>query len=141
MSGGLRGWDEEVLNMHVPGEQLIAEGIDGGSREGALRLAGPACTSETRRQEKELRVQHGWRITVGLFAAQSNAMAAGFVSWTDEPNSEHVDALAWEARISRGAFVVRSTVRRPSYSHLVGWRRSQCGGQSQTGSGGDPDRS
>ena len=39
---------ERVLCMHVPGVQLIAEGVDGGSLEGALRLAGPACTSETR---------------------------------------------------------------------------------------------
>ena len=80
--------------MHVPGEQLIAEGIDGGSQEGALRLAGPACTSETRRQVKELLALHGWRITVDLFAAQSKAMAARFVSWTDEPNSEHVVAFS-----------------------------------------------
>jgi hypothetical protein len=37
---------------------------------------------------------HGWHITTDLFAAQSNTMAARFVSWTDEPNSEHVDALS-----------------------------------------------
>ena len=59
---------KKVLYMHVPGEQLIAEGIDGGSREEALRLAGPACTSETRRQVKELLAQPCWRITVDLFA-------------------------------------------------------------------------
>ena len=27
---------KKVLCMHIPGDQLIAEGIDGGSREGAL---------------------------------------------------------------------------------------------------------
>ena len=72
----------------------MPNGIDGGSREGALRLAGHACASETRRQAKELLALHGWRVTVDLFTAQSNAMAARFVSWTDEPNSEHVDAFS-----------------------------------------------
>ena len=57
---------KKVLYMHVPGEQLNAEGIDGGSREGALRLAGPVCTSETRRQVKELLALHGWRIEYGM---------------------------------------------------------------------------
>ena len=85
---------ERVLCMHVPGTQLIAEGIDGGSREGAMRLAGPACSTETRTQIRSLLAGHGWRITVDLFAAQSNAMAARFVSWTDEPHSEHVDAFS-----------------------------------------------
>ena len=127
---------KKVLYMHVPGEQLIAEGIDGSSREGALRLAGPACTSETRLQVKELLALHGWRITVDLFAAQSKAMAARFVSWTDEPNSEHVDAFnlgSWNWL--KCARVVRSTGRRPSYSHLVCWRRSRCDVQNQMGSG------
>ena len=72
----------------------MPNGIDGGSREGALRLAGHACASEIRRQAKELLALHGWRVTVDLFTAQSNAMAARFVSWTDEPNSEHVDAFS-----------------------------------------------
>ena len=37
-----------VLAQHIPGVQLIAERVDGGSREGTLRLAGPACTGSTR---------------------------------------------------------------------------------------------
>ena len=57
---------------------------------------GPACTRETLRQVKELMALHGWRLTVDLFAVQSNAMAARFVSWTDEPHSdsEYVDAFS-----------------------------------------------
>ena len=35
-SGGFGSRVKKVLYMHIPGEQLIAEGIDGGSREGAL---------------------------------------------------------------------------------------------------------
>jgi hypothetical protein len=34
-----------------------------------------------------------WVVTIDLFAAQSNAFLARFVSWTDEPNSDVVDAF------------------------------------------------
>ncbi len=57
--GGLEAGVERVLCMHVPGVQLIAEGVDGGSREGTLRLAGPVCTSEARR-EIQVRELPGW---------------------------------------------------------------------------------
>ena len=67
---------KRVLCMHAAGTQLIVEGVDGGSREGALRLAGPACTSETRRLIRELLVEPGWHITVDLFVAQNNEIAA-----------------------------------------------------------------
>jgi hypothetical protein len=63
-----------VLALHVPGVQLIDERIDGGSREGALRLAGPACTQRTRGDTRALLAQHSWVVTIDLFAAQSNAL-------------------------------------------------------------------
>jgi hypothetical protein len=90
---GLDAKVARVLCLHVPGVQLIAEGVDGGSREGALRLLGPACTAGTRELILELLAAHGWRVTLDLFAAQSNAFAERFASWTDEPNSEQVDAF------------------------------------------------
>ena len=90
---GLEAKVARILYLHVPGVQLIAEGVDGGSREGALRLLGPACTAGTREKIRELLAAHGWRITLDLFAAQSNAFVERFASWTDEPNSEQVDAF------------------------------------------------
>ena len=87
-----------VLALHVPGVQLIDERIDGGSREGALRLAGPACTQRTRNEIRALLARHPWTVSAGtapvdLFAAQSNAFVERFVSWTDESKSEVVDAF------------------------------------------------
>ncbi len=37
-----------IFALHVPGVQLIAEGVDGGSREGAARLQGPVCSASLR---------------------------------------------------------------------------------------------
>jgi hypothetical protein len=82
-----------LVFLHVPGVQLIAEQIDGGSREGALRLAGPACTRRTRSEISSLLQPHGWVVTFDLFTAQSNVLVERFASWTDEPHSEIVDAF------------------------------------------------
>ena len=58
-----------VLALHVPGVQLIDdERIDGGSREGALRLAGSAGTQRTRSKIQALLTQHSWIVTIDLFA-------------------------------------------------------------------------
>ena len=88
LDGGCR-----VLTLHVPGVQLIAEGIDGGSREGAERLLGPRCSAATRTTLAAFLSGHGWELTLDLFASTSNAMTPRFVSWTDEPDSEAVDAF------------------------------------------------
>jgi hypothetical protein len=93
--------------------QLIAEGVDGGSREGALRLLGPACAATTKGLILELLATHGWRVTIDLFAAQSNAFVARFASWTDEPNSEQVDAFglgSWNQSLCPCGQVHRETV-------------------------------
>jgi hypothetical protein len=82
-----------TMALHVPGVQLIAEGVDGGSREGAERLRGPACTAWARRLLRDFLQEHGWRVTLDLFAAASNAFVERYVSWTDEPGSEAVDAF------------------------------------------------
>jgi hypothetical protein len=46
-----------------------------------------------RSEIRALLAQHSWVVTIDLFAAQSNAFVERFVSWTDEPNSEVVDAF------------------------------------------------
>ena len=91
--------------LHVPGKQLILEKVDGGSRAGAERLLGPSCTPWARGEIATLLGEHGWNLTLDLFAAGSNAQAARYTSWTDEPDSEQVDA-----------FTLRS------------WAQSQCPG-------------
>ena len=82
-----------TMALHMLGVQLIAEGVDGGSRERAKRLRGPAYTAWARRLLRDLLQEHGWRVTLDLFAAASNAFVERYVSWTDEPGSEAVDAL------------------------------------------------
>ena len=81
------------MALHMLGVQLIAEGVDGGSRERAKRLRGPAYTAWARRLLRDLLQEHGWRVTLDLFAAASNAFVERYVSWTDEPGSEAVDAF------------------------------------------------
>jgi hypothetical protein len=96
------------LTLHVPGIQLIAEGIDGGSRAGADRLLGPACSARTRELLAEFLQVHGWALTLDLFATTGNTMTQRFVSWTDEPDSEAVDAFtmrSWaQTRCSCGSY-------------------------------------
>ena len=40
-----------------------------------------------------LLARNGWSITIDFFAEGSNRMAPRFASWTDEPESEAVDAF------------------------------------------------
>jgi hypothetical protein len=79
--------------LHVPGTQLIAEGVDGESREGAERLLGPSCTPWAREQIRKLLAENGWTLSLDLFAAGNNKQCERYVSWTDEPDSEQVDAF------------------------------------------------
>ena len=81
-----------IMVLHMLGVQLIAEGVDGGSRERAERLRGPEYTAWARRLLRDLLQEHGWRVTLDLFAADSNAFVELYVSWTEEPGSEAVDA-------------------------------------------------
>ena len=83
----------KTLFLHVPGTQLIAEGVDGGSRRGAMRLTGPAITLAAKAIILDLLHAYGWEVTLDLFAARSNRFTDRFVSWTDEPTSEWVDAF------------------------------------------------
>jgi hypothetical protein len=82
-----------LLFLHVPGTRMIEEGVESAGRGGARRIIGPACSPSTREAIRALCAQHGWRITIDLFAANCNRLVERFASWTDEPDSEVVDAF------------------------------------------------
>lgn len=85
---------------HVPGLALVAEGIDGASRNGGElgdecvdAVAGPAIRDELwDRIGAELR-RLGWRVTIDLFASASNARCRRYCSRTHEPDAERTDAF------------------------------------------------
>ena len=56
--------------------------------------------------------QHGWRITIDLFAAACNRFTARYASWTDEPESEAVDAFtvpSWDQSMCSCGRIHRET--------------------------------
>ena len=102
-----------LLFVHVPGTRMIEEGVDGAGRGGARRIIGPSCSSSTREAIRALCVQHGWRITIDLFAANCNKLVDRFASWTDEPDSEVVDAFtirSWNQSACKCGCFHRETV-------------------------------
>ena len=62
--------------LHAPGSVLVEEGIDEASRKLSRQVAFPACTAELRAMVARLAEGQGWRITVDLFASESNAGGA-----------------------------------------------------------------
>jgi hypothetical protein len=80
--------------LHVPGTEMIAAGTDGASRDGAKQVIGPSCTAIGRDKIRDFLHQHGWEATIDLFAADCNKFVARYASWTDEPNSEGIDAFS-----------------------------------------------
>lgn len=95
------GSDVDPLCMHVPGLALIAEGIDGASRSGEhfgrdanlQNVAGPCVSDRLWGRIAEVVGLCGLRITVDLFASESNRRAERYCSRYGEPGSEAVDAL------------------------------------------------
>jgi hypothetical protein len=90
--------------LHVPGTEMIAAGTDGASRDGAKRVVGPACTLQGRQKITEFLHRHGWKVTIDLFAADCNKFTGRYASWTDEPNSEAVDAFglaSWDQSVCK----------------------------------------
>ena len=82
------------MYLHIPGTDMIEAGVDGASRDGARRVIGPSCSQQGRAKIGQLLALHGWSVTIDLFAVASNRFAERFASWTDEPESEAVDAFA-----------------------------------------------
>jgi hypothetical protein len=76
---------------------MVTAGTDGASREGAKNILGPSCTPAGREKILAFLAVHGWRATIDLFAADCNKFTERYASWTDEPNSEAVDALAMDS--------------------------------------------
>jgi hypothetical protein len=87
--------------LHVSGKWLIEEGLDDCSRRHAEQLRGQACNDEVRSRVRTFARRLGMELTIDFFFASScNAMAARFMSWTEEPASERVDAFSapsWDA--------------------------------------------
>ena len=82
-----------LLYLHVPWTRMIEEGVDGASRAGAQRITGPAYSASTRAVIEEMARRHGWNVTIDLCAANCNKFVQRFASWTDEPDSEVVNAF------------------------------------------------
>jgi hypothetical protein len=93
--------DIDLHCLHVPGLALIAEGIDGASRDGASfgdgvnvkSIMGPAVDDQL--WDMIQRVADGvhWKLTVDLFASAVNHRTDRFVSWWPEPDAEAYDAF------------------------------------------------
>ena len=92
----------DTLPLHVPGLVLIAEGVDGASRDGSelgpdanvAAVLGPAVDDEVWAAVLRVVAAAGWgRVTVDAFASASNARAPRFWSRFLEPGAELYDAL------------------------------------------------
>jgi hypothetical protein len=80
--------------LHIPGTEMVASGINGASRDQARNVISPYSTAVGRERLSAFLELHCWEATIDLFAADSNKFTKRYVSWTDEPNSEAVDALS-----------------------------------------------
>lgn len=75
----------DTVQLHVPGKQLVAEGIDGASRDGLLlgvgnnveSVLGPSVSDELWQNVLGVAAELGWEISVDLFASAVNAPRAG----------------------------------------------------------------
>jgi hypothetical protein len=92
----------DTLPLHVPGLVLIAEGVDGASRDGSelgpdanvAAVLGPAIDDVIWAAVLRVVAAAGWgRVTVDAFASASNARAPRFWSRFIEPGAELFDAL------------------------------------------------
>jgi hypothetical protein len=94
--------DIDILPWHVPGLQLVAEGIDGASRGGTAfgvsdnldSTLGPAISDTLWDEVRRVAAAACWSITVDAFATESNARAARYWSCYGEPGAEAIDALS-----------------------------------------------
>ena len=82
------------MMLHVSGKQLLAEGIDDGSRKHAAALKGPACGTELRELVREFAEDEGSLIIIDFFASAANAMAERYAAWTEDQGAELIDAFS-----------------------------------------------
>ncbi len=94
--------DLDLLVWHVPGLQLVEEGVDGASRGGShfgedanvQSVLGPAVSDSLWDRIQAVVAGAGLRVTVDAFASESNSRAPRFWSRFGEPGCEAVDALS-----------------------------------------------
>ena len=92
----------DLVLAHVPGLALVEEGIDGASRSGSQfgadanleHVLGPRVSDRLWDLIESLLAPLGWKVTIDLFASESNARAQRYCSRFPEPGSECVDALS-----------------------------------------------
>ncbi len=110
---GLLEAEAKASYLPVPGgTEMVAAGTDGASRDGAKRVIGPACTQERRQKICDFLRKHGWKVTIDLFAADCSKFTDRYASWTDEPNSEAVDAFglaSWDKSVCKCGLEHRET--------------------------------
>jgi hypothetical protein len=82
-----------ALFLHAPGRVLMAEGIDGHSREGALAVTSSASGPRLRALAHELAATCGWTITIDAFASECNSLLPRSYARYAEPNAEVEDAF------------------------------------------------
>ena len=92
----------DLILTHVPGLSLVEEGVDGASRAGThfgpdanlAHVLGPRVSDGLWASISSLLEPLRWRVTVDLFATESNARAERYFSRFGEPGAEAVDAFA-----------------------------------------------
>ena len=84
----------KLMMLHVSGKQLLAEGIDDGSRKHAAALKGPACGTELKELVREFAEGEGSLIIIDFFASAANAMAERYAAWTEDQGAELIDAFS-----------------------------------------------
>jgi hypothetical protein len=82
------------LYLHAPGDALVAEGVDGLSRETATEVAGPVSSPLVRDRAVQLARALGWELTVDAFASESNSLLPRFSARYAEPRAEVEDAFS-----------------------------------------------
>ena len=96
------GVEADLLLAHVPGLALVEEGIDGASRTGdhfgsdanLAHVLGPRVGDTLWSTIQSLIAPLRWKVTVDLFATESNARAPRYFSRFGEPGAEATDALS-----------------------------------------------
>jgi len=85
--------DTDLLFLHVPGDILIAEGIDKASRSLTEAERGPACGPELRVIVQAAARRQGWTLSVDLFACGENSLCPRFYSRYPDAAAAATNAL------------------------------------------------
>ena len=89
----LRAKATPPLLLHVPGRDLVLEGVDGLSRELAASRRIREATDDLRAIVREQAAALGEAISVDLFATAENSLVPRFFALTAEPLAEGADAF------------------------------------------------